>query len=276
MFIRQLPTDRSRPTAVVRMAAAAGLKAIALTDHDTQSGIAEARAEADRSGVLELIAGDRAVARVGPGGHAHGGPVSRAGSRTAPRPAGRAARRAEANATLASSSAWPNWACPSRRRRFSNSPQASRWGALTSRPSWSAAVTSNRSADAFDRYLAWGKPAYMARPRLSPEEAIGLALRIEGGADPGPSAHARSQHLRRGDGNASRGWSGLGWSASSAITRSTPPSSARVTRPLQSASGSSHPEAATTTAPTSPKSNWGSGRGNLAVADDLLDALRPA
>src|SRR5688572_12796034 len=46
------------PAAVVRKAAAAGLTAIALTDHDTQSGIAEARAEAaSNGGGVELIAG---------------------------------------------------------------------------------------------------------------------------------------------------------------------------------------------------------------------------
>ena len=52
LHVHSTASDGSEsPTEVVRMAAAAGLKAIALTDHDTQAGIAEARAEADRSGV---------------------------------------------------------------------------------------------------------------------------------------------------------------------------------------------------------------------------------
>lgn len=44
------------PTALVEKASAASLSAIALTDHDTQQGIPEARAAADRSGI-ELIPG---------------------------------------------------------------------------------------------------------------------------------------------------------------------------------------------------------------------------
>jgi hypothetical protein len=44
------------PTELVRAAAANGVTAFALTDHDTVDGIAEARAEADLLGV-ELIAG---------------------------------------------------------------------------------------------------------------------------------------------------------------------------------------------------------------------------
>src|SRR5688572_3567459 len=57
LHVHSTASDGSEtPAAVVRLAAAAGLTAIALTDHDTQSGIAEARAEASQSG-LELIAG---------------------------------------------------------------------------------------------------------------------------------------------------------------------------------------------------------------------------
>ncbi len=44
------------PSGVVRLAAAAGLTAVALTDHDTQEGVEEARDEADRHGI-ELVPG---------------------------------------------------------------------------------------------------------------------------------------------------------------------------------------------------------------------------
>ncbi len=44
------------PSEVVRLAAAAGLTAVALTDHDTQEGVDEAREEAERQGI-ELIPG---------------------------------------------------------------------------------------------------------------------------------------------------------------------------------------------------------------------------
>lgn len=45
-----------RPAELVRHAKAAGLRAVALTDHDTTSGLAEARWEADRIG-MELVCG---------------------------------------------------------------------------------------------------------------------------------------------------------------------------------------------------------------------------
>ena len=71
-----------------------------------------------------------------------------------------------------------------------------------------AAVMVNRGyvvsiADAFDRYLGRGMPAYMARPRLSPEEAISLAR--ESKAVP-ILAHPHTLGLntsRRGDDDAS-------------------------------------------------------------------------
>ncbi len=44
------------PARIVELAAAAGLSAVALTDHDTLSGVPEARAAAERSGV-ELVPG---------------------------------------------------------------------------------------------------------------------------------------------------------------------------------------------------------------------------
>ncbi len=44
------------PSEVVRLAAAAGLAAVALTDHDTLAGVDEAREEAERQGI-ELVSG---------------------------------------------------------------------------------------------------------------------------------------------------------------------------------------------------------------------------
>ncbi|HLI24207.1 MAG TPA: PHP domain-containing protein, partial [Acidimicrobiales bacterium] len=44
------------PEGVVRLAAAAGVTAVALTDHDRLEGVAPARAEGARSGV-EVVAG---------------------------------------------------------------------------------------------------------------------------------------------------------------------------------------------------------------------------
>ena len=235
LHVHSTASDGSEsPTAVVRMAAAAGLKAIALTDHDTQAGIAEARAEADRSGVMELIPGTElslewaqgamhmVVLFLEPGP----GPLQ---DRLAALREGRSERNARIVERLA------GLGLPVSEAEILELAG----GESVGRPHIAAVMVSPRlrriDSDAFDRYLAWGKPAYMARLRLSPEEAI---------AWPSNRGRCRSWPIRtRSDSTPlkrsrqpSEGWSGPGWSASSATTRSTPPSSARVTRPLQSAS----------------------------------------
>jgi predicted metal-dependent phosphoesterase TrpH len=162
------------PSAVVRMAAAAGLRAIGLTDHDTQSGIPEARIEATRSGI-ELIAGTElsvdwvrgamhlVVLFLEPGS----GPLQ---DRLGELRQGRTERNRRIIARLA------ELGVPVSEAAILELAG----GESVGRPHIAAVMVARGHVesifDAFDRYLGWGKPAYMARPRLSPEEAIGLAL----------------------------------------------------------------------------------------------------
>lgn len=61
---RSRPTARTRPETVVRKAAAAGLRAVAITDHDTFAGLPEALAAGQRCGI-EVVPGVELSHRVG-------------------------------------------------------------------------------------------------------------------------------------------------------------------------------------------------------------------
>jgi len=162
------------------MAADLGLSAIALTDHDTLSGIPEAVTQASLS-AIELIPGtelsvtwDRGamhliVLFLQPGD----GPLQR---RLAELRRGRNLRNGLIIERLA------EIGLPV----LEEEVLGLAGGESVGRPHI-AAVMLDRGyvdsiTDAFDRYLAWGRPAYFARTRLGPEEAIGLAL--EAGAVP--------------------------------------------------------------------------------------------
>ena len=275
LHVHSTASDGSEsPTSVVRMAVAAGLKAIALTDHDTQAGIAEARAEADRSGVLELIPGTELSLEWAQGamhmvvlflepGH---GPLQ---DRLAALREGRSERNARIVERLA------ELGLPISEAEILKLAG----GESVGRPHI-AAVMVNRGyvesiADAFDRYLAWGKPAYMARPRLSPEEAIALAR--ESRAVP-ILAHPHTLGLNTSEEVSAtlRRLVGAGLVGIECYYPLYSPFEREGYAALAERFGLRPSGGSDYHGTYKPEVELGVGRGNLVVADQLLDALRPA
>lgn len=164
-----------RPSEVVRLAVRAGLAAVALTDHDTLDGVEEARREAEKRGI-ELIPGTELSCDWDRGGlhivvlflEPGPGPLQDRLEEL------RDARHAR-NRSIA------------RRLRdlgfgidYRDVLAEARGGSV-GRPHL-AAVMKRRGyvpdiATAFREYLGAGRPAYVPRRLLPPEEAIDLALR---------------------------------------------------------------------------------------------------
>ncbi|MGZ5385708.1 MAG: PHP domain-containing protein, partial [Acidimicrobiia bacterium] len=274
LHVHSTASDGSEsPSDVVRLAAAIGLKAIALTDHDTQSGIAEARAEAARTGV-ELVAGAElsvewvqgamhmVVLFLEPGP----GPLQ---DRLAEMRKGRTERNARIVERLA------ELGLPISDAEILELAA----GESVGRPHI-AAVMVNRGYvgsifEAFDRYLAWGKPAYMARPRLSPEEAIGLAL--ESQAVP-IVAHPHTLGLNTSEevSTTLRRLAGAGLVGIECYYPLYSPFEREGYAALAARFGLKPSGGSDYHGTYKPEVELGIGRGNLVVADDLLDALRPA
>jgi len=160
------------PSALVDLAVGLGLRVLALTDHDTLEGIEEARDSADRSGI-ELIAGTEisldylggmhlVVLWLEPGP----GPLQdRLGGLQNGR-VGRNAAIVEALTDLG----MPVTLEEGIEQSGGGSVGRPHIAAVMMRKGYVESV-----AEAFDLWLGTGRPAYAARPRLSPEEAIGLA-----------------------------------------------------------------------------------------------------
>lgn len=160
------------PSALVEMAVDLGLSALALTDHDTLQGIEEARASADRAGIdlipgteisLDFLGGMHLVVlwlEPGPG------PLQ---DRLAGLQSGREGRNAAIVGLLADHD------MPMSLEEVI----AESGGGTVGRPHIAAVMMQKgyveSIAEAFDMWLGAGKPAYAHRPRLTPEEAIGLA-----------------------------------------------------------------------------------------------------
>ena len=174
------------PTAVVAAAKAAGLAAVALTDHDTMDGVAEAVAAADTFGIrvvpgVELSATDdeREV-------HLLGLHIQRQSAIEESLRAFRERRRARAIQIVAKLS---EQGVP-----ISFEDVLARAGdAAIGRPHVARVLIdggwARDSRDAFDRYLGAGRPAYVPKHRLSVGDAIAL-VHAGGGlavvAHPGP------------------------------------------------------------------------------------------
>jgi len=166
------------PRDLVRLAAEVGLRAIALTDHDTVAGVPEALA-AGREFGIEIIPGVEIAAEFQAGVcHILGyfidpadGPLAEllAAARQ-----GRDLRNAEILRKL-SDLGLPLAPADLNCRAAD--------GVLT-RAHFAAAMVEKRYVksmdEAFDRYLGAGKPAYVGRLRVTPEEAI-QAIRRAGG-----------------------------------------------------------------------------------------------
>ncbi len=168
------------PHEVVALAAAAGLGAVALTDHDTLDGVAEARAAADRHGI-RLIPGTE-LSVEWPTGTMHmlvyflepvSGPLQ---DRLEAIRQARAARNHRILERLAHHGIVIDHA----------DVAAEAGGGVIGRPHIAALLVARGHVDdmteAFDRWLARGRPGYVDRTRLGAHEAIGLAR--ESGALP--------------------------------------------------------------------------------------------
>lgn len=164
------------PANLVRLALGIGLTALALTDHDTLDGIGEARAAADGTG-LDLIPGVELSVDWEPGPihllaycvEPGTGPLA---DRLTELQAGRARRNREILAALEGLG-------------IRLSPEDLRpTPGLVGRPHIAAALVrgghATTPADAFDLYLARGRPAYRPRLRLGAAEAVCLTRRSGG------------------------------------------------------------------------------------------------
>lgn len=161
------------PSAVVDRALTLGLTSLALTDHDTLLGIEEARKASAGTG-LELIPGtELSLDHVGamhlvvlwlePGT----GPLQ---DRLAELQEGRHARNA-AIVRLLGEHGLPLTMEEILEESGSGSVGRPHIAAVMMRKGYVASV-----AEAFDLWLGAGRPGYVGRARLTPEEAIGLAL----------------------------------------------------------------------------------------------------
>lgn len=181
------------PMALVEKASALGLTALALTDHDTLEGIAEAEAAASTAD-LELIPGTElsldhhgamhlVVLWLEPGP----GPLQ---DRLASLQHGRHARNL-AIVTLLDELGMPVSIDEVMEEAGSGSVGRPHIAAVMMRKGYVESV-----AEAFDLWLGAGRPAYAGRPRLSAEEAIGLA--IESGGVP-VLAHPHTLGINRAE-----------------------------------------------------------------------------
>jgi predicted metal-dependent phosphoesterase TrpH len=160
------------PTAVVEAARAAGLVAMALTDHDTVGGVAEAQAAGERLGV-RVVAGAELSAHLG--GEEihllalHIDRVDVIATELARFRDDRVSRAEQMVARLASSGVTVTMDDVLREAA----------GGAVGRPHVARAVVAAGGArdvrEAFDRFLGDGRPAYVDKPRLEARDAIALA-----------------------------------------------------------------------------------------------------
>lgn len=182
------------PTELIQLAVAKGLSAIALTDHDTQEGVAEAR-QATSSTDLELIPGTELSLNFDGGGmhlvvlwlEPGPGPLQ---DRLQGLQEGRELRNARIVEVLAS------LGMPLTIEEV----EEEAGGGSVGRPHIAAVMVRRGYVPdiktAFDLWLANDRPAYVGRPRLNPEEAIELTR--ESGAVP-VLAHPHTLGIHRAE-----------------------------------------------------------------------------
>jgi predicted metal-dependent phosphoesterase TrpH len=168
------------PTELIELAVEKGLTALALTDHDTQEGLEEARRAASSTD-LELIPGTELSLNFDLGGmhlavlwlEPGSGPLQDRLKGLQDGRSGRNARIVEALTSLG---------MPVTLEEV----EEEAGGGSVGRPHIAAVMVRKGYVPdiktAFDLWLANDKPAYVGRPRLNPEEAISLAR--ESGAVP--------------------------------------------------------------------------------------------
>ncbi len=163
------------PETVVALAAAQGLTAIALTDHDTLAGIDDAAAAASSAGI-GFIAGVELSLQWDLGGmHLLVYHLGQAPGPLQDRLAGLQDGRSGRNQLIVERLVALGWPITS------DEVVEESGGGVVGRPHIAAVLVRMGAADsisdAFDRWLAQGRPAYVSRPRLTPAEAIILARR---------------------------------------------------------------------------------------------------
>ena len=174
------------PEVVVRIAGAAGLRALALTDHDTVEGIPPAREVADAAGIT-LVAGVELSAYEGTDEvHILGLHLDRIDDMRNALAVFRSARRDRAEGIVRLLNGLGV------RITFDDVLAVAKDAAI-GRPHVARALVENGWAmdlrDAFDRYLGAGRPAYLDKRRITLPEAIGLIHQCGGIAvlaHPGP------------------------------------------------------------------------------------------
>ena len=175
------------PAAVVRAAAAAELGAIALTDHDTVAGVAEAREEGRRLGIRVIAGVELSATEDGQETHVLGLHLSRIDDLERHLSGFRDARRTRAEHMVERLN---SLGIPI--TMASIETQAA--GGAIGRPHVARALVQGGwvadHRDAFDRYLGAGRPGFVAKPRLGVADAIrliheagGLAVIAHPGAD---------------------------------------------------------------------------------------------
>jgi len=260
------------PVALVQRAAAAGVKALALTDHDTQSGVRAAQLEASGLGI-ELIPGTE-LSLAWEGGAMHivvlflePGPGPLQDRLSAVRDA-RDARNLEILEALISLGLPVS----------ADEVLAVSSGESVGRPHIAAAMVSrgyvSSIAEAFDLYLGWGRPAYRPRWRLAPEEGIALAL--ESGGVP-VLAHPHTLGLNNSEevSITLRRLKGAGLRAMECYYPLYSPIEREGYAALAARFGLLPSGGSDYHGSFKPGIELGVGRGNLAVPEGLLDALRP-
>jgi 3',5'-nucleoside bisphosphate phosphatase len=173
-----LASDGSdRPEELVAAAAAAGLGTLAVTDHDTVAAVAEARAAGDRLGV-EVLAGCEVTATVG-GRVVHVLLYGDGLLEPDVADAVEVARRGRDERNLA---------IGERLERLCGVGHADAvevaGGSVLSRAHFARALIARGAvadvAEAFDRYLSSGRPAYVPAPSVSVTDAVALAAKAGG------------------------------------------------------------------------------------------------
>jgi predicted metal-dependent phosphoesterase TrpH len=258
------------PAAIPELAAAAGCTAVALTDHDCLDGLAAAAVRAGEVGV-ELVPGcELSCEAGGPSMHvlvyfveAGGGPLADALARL------QVVRRARNERMLARLAELG-------RPVTSAEVAAEAGGGQVGRPHVAAVLVRNGVVasvqEAFDQWLAKGRPGYVEKERLTPAEAVGLA-----GASGGVAVLAHPLSLGLAPAELERAvaeLAELGLSGVEAVYgRYTPEERAGLValarrHDLVPTGGSDHHGR------YKPDLSVGVGRGDLAVPDEALDALR--
>ncbi|MGQ0648714.1 MAG: PHP domain-containing protein [Gemmatimonadaceae bacterium] len=198
LHLHSTASDGSRPPEeVVQSAIAAGLHSIALTDHDTVSGVAAARAAAGGS-ALHVIAGVELSAYQGADEvHVLGLHLEDLEAMDAGLHEFREARRARGEQMVTLLNA------VGVKIGFADVLEVAKGGAI-GRPHVAKALVENGWArdlrDAFDRYLGYGRPAFLEKRRLTMRDAIamihdcgGIAVLAHPGVDGGRARLAALQ-----------------------------------------------------------------------------------